>query len=254
MLGLIGGSGLGKFPGLVIERREVVRTPYGAPSAALVFGQLADSPVVFLARHGLGHTIPPHQINYRANLWALREAGVDQVLAIATVGGIHADLAPGVFAVPDQLIDYTWGREMTYAEYGSESTVAHLDFSNPYCPALRAHCQAALEAAGERFMPRGTYGVTQGPRLETPAEIERMARDGADMVGMTGMPESYLARELDLCYATIAASVNWAAGRAGLDEIRMDAIAAIQAGLVTRLPAILTGVIQQISGRGQVLT
>ena len=249
MLGIIGGSGLGKFPDLVIERREVVRTPYGAPSAALVFGRLAQEPVVFLARHGLGHTIPPHRINYRANLWALRAAGVDQVLAIATVGGIHADLAPGHFAVPDQLIDYTWGREMTYAEYGDESTVAHLDFSHPYCPTLRAHCLAALEAAGERFMARGTYGVTQGPRLETPAEIERMARDGADMVGMTGMPEAYLAHELGLCYATLAASVNWAAGRGGLDEIRMEAIAEIQAGLVTRMPTVLTGIIQGLGGK-----
>ncbi|MBM4189373.1 MAG: S-methyl-5'-thioinosine phosphorylase [Betaproteobacteria bacterium] len=246
MLGIIGGSGLGHFPDLVVERREVVRTPYGAPSAALVFGKLAQEAVVFLARHGLGHTIPPHRINYRANLWALREAGVEQVLAIATVGGIHADLAPGRFAVPDQLIDYTWGREMTYAEYGEESTVAHFDFSHPYCPTLRAHCLAALEAAGECFMARGTYGVTQGPRLETPAEIERMARDGADMVGMTGMPEAYLARELDLCYATLAASVNWAAGRNGSDEIHMGAIAEIQAGLVARMPNILTGIIQRL--------
>ncbi len=247
MLGIIGGSGLGKFPDLVIERREVARTPYGPPSAALVFGRLAEAPVVFLARHGLGHTIPPHRINYRANMWALRDAGVDQVLAIATVGGIHADLAPGCFAVPDQLIDYTWGREMTYAEYGDESTVAHLDFSHPYCPSLRAHCLATLEAAGERFMARGTYGVTQGPRLETPAEIERMARDGADMVGMTGMPEAYLARELDLCYATLAASVNWAAGRNGSDAIRMDAIAEIQAGLVARMPTVLTGIIRRLA-------
>jgi len=248
MLGIIGGSGLGRFPDLVIERREVVRTPYGAPSAALVFGQLAQEPVVFLARHGLGHTIPPHRINYRANLWALREVGVEQVLAIATVGGIHADLAPGHFAVPDQLIDYTWGREATFAEYGGDNPVTHLDFSRPYCPALRALCLTALEAAGEPFMARGTYGVTQGPRLETPAEIERMARDGADMVGMTGMPEAYLARELDLCYATLAASVNWAAGRNGSDQIRMESIAEIQAGLVARMPGILTGIIRGLGG------
>lgn len=249
MLGIIGGSGLERFPDLVIERREVVRSPYGPPSAALVFGRLAQEPVVFLARHGLGHTIPPHLINYRANLWALREAGVKQVLAIATVGGIHADLGPGCFAVPDQLIDYTWGREATYAEYGGDNPVVHIDFSSPYCPQLRAHCLAALEAAGERFMAHGTYGVTQGPRLETPAEIERMARDGADMVGMTGMPEAYLARELDLCYATLAVSVNWAAGRNGSDEIRMDAIAEIQAGLMARLPTVLSGVIRLLGGK-----
>jgi 5'-methylthioinosine phosphorylase len=247
MLGIIGGSGLAQFPGLTIERREVVRTPYGAPSAALVFGRLADAPVVFLARHGHGHTIPPHRINYRANLWALQQAGVDQVLAIATVGGIHADFLPGMFAVPDQLIDYTWGRETTYAEYGGDAPVVHLDFSHPYCPELRAQCLSALATVGERFLSTGTYGATQGPRLETPAEIERMARDGVDMVGMTGMPEAYLAHELGLCYATIAASVNWAAGRNGTDEISMDAIATVQTDLVARLPTVLAEIIRQVA-------
>lgn len=244
MLGIIGGSGLEHFPDLVIGRREVVRTPYGAPSAALVFGHLADAEVVFLARHGHGHTIPPHRINYRANLWALQQAGASQVLAIATVGGIHANFLPGMFAVPDQIIDYTWGRDMTYADYGGDAAVVHLDFSQPYCPILRAHCLEALEASGERFMPRGTYGATQGPRLETPAEIERMARDGVDMVGMTGMPEAYLARELGISYATLAASVNWAAGRNGEEAISMENIATVQADLVARLPTILSRVIK----------
>ncbi|TSA21605.1 MAG: S-methyl-5'-thioinosine phosphorylase [Betaproteobacteria bacterium] len=247
MLGIIGGSGLAQFPGLTIERREVVRTPYGAPSAALVFGRLADAPVVFLARHGHGHTLPPHRINYRANLWALQQAGVDQVLAIATVGGIHADFLPGMFAVPDQVIDYTWGREMTYAEYGGDAPVVHLDFSHPYCHELRAQCLSALATVGERFLPTGTYGATQGPRLETPAEVERMARDGVDMVGMTGMPEAYLAHELGLCYATIAASVNWAAGRNGQDAISMDAITTVQTDLVARLPTVLAEIIRQVA-------
>lgn len=243
-LGIVGGSGLTHFPGLEIERREVMRTPYGEPSAALNFGRLFDYPVVFLARHGFGHTIPPHLINYRANLWALREAGVEQVLAVATVGGIAADLPPGHFAVPDQLIDYTSGREETFANYHGNQPVAHLDYTQPYCEALRGHILAALAARNEAYLAGGTYGVTQGPRLETAAEIERMARDGCSMVGMTGMPEAYLAHELELCYATLAASVNWAAGRDGI--ITAEKIAAVQADLVARIPPLLAELVQRL--------
>ncbi|MFZ5484212.1 MAG: S-methyl-5'-thioinosine phosphorylase [Pseudomonadota bacterium] len=214
MLGIIGGSGLTQLRGLHITRREVVRTPYGLPSGALTFGELEGHPVVFLARHGHGHTVPPHLVNYRANLWALKAQGVSHVVSIATVGGIHPDLGPGKLAVPDQIIDYTHGRDTTFAEYGNGSPVTHLDFTWPYCQAMRLRCQEALKRVGEEFLPNGVYGCVQGPRLETKAEIDRMARDGCDMVGMTAMPESYLAMELGLCYAAIAASVNWAAGRA----------------------------------------
>lgn len=214
MLAIIGGSGLTQLPGLNITRREVVRTPYGMPSGALTVGELDGHPVIFLARHGYGHTIPPHLVNYRANMWALHAQKVSHVIAIATVGGIHPDLYPGRLVVPDQIIDYTYSRDSTFAEYGNQP-VTHQDFTWPYCEAMRQRCLSALREAGIDHMAGGTYGCVQGPRLETKAEVDRMARDGADMVGMTAMPEAYLARELDLCYASLGASVNWAAGREG---------------------------------------
>jgi 5'-methylthioadenosine phosphorylase len=212
MLAIIGGSGLTQLPGLHIKQREVVRTPYGMPSGALTFGELDGHPVVFLARHGYGHTIPPHLVNYRANIWALHAQKVSHVVSVATVGGITPELRPGRFAVPDQIIDYTHGRDTTFAEYGNQQ-VTHVDYTWPYCEATRRCCLSALSTVGEDAFESGTYGCVQGPRLETKAEIDRMARDGCDMVGMTGMPEAYLAREIGLCYAAIAASVNWAAGR-----------------------------------------
>ena len=212
MLAIIGGSGLTKLPGLSITHRQVLRTPYGEPSSALTFGNLDGHPVVFLARHGYGRTIPPHRVNYRANIWALDSEKVTHVVSVATVGGIHADQTPGRFSVPDQIIDYTHGRETTFAEYNG-SQVAHLDFTWPYCEDMRQRCMQALARAGEDYLSTGVYAAVQGPRLETKAEIERLARDGADMVGMTGMPEAYLAREIGLCYAAVTVSVNWAAGR-----------------------------------------
>lgn len=213
MLAIIGGSGLTQLPGLHINHRQVVRTPYGMPSGALTFGELDGHSILFLARHGYGHTVPPHLVNYRANLWALHAQKVTHVVSVATVGGIHPELGPGRLAVPDQIIDYSHGRETTYAEYGNGDQVTHVDFTWPYCEEMRRRCMRALTEAGEEFMAAGTYGCVQGPRLETKAEIERMARDGVDMVGMTGMPEAYLAKELGICYAAVAASVNWAAGR-----------------------------------------
>jgi 5'-methylthioadenosine phosphorylase len=168
--------------------------------------------VLFIARHGYGHTIPPHEVNYRANLWALREEGVTRVVSVASVGGIRADLGPGVLALPDQIIDYTYGRRMTYHERSGEP-VRHIDFTHPYCERLRAALREAASRANEAVVDGGVYAATQGPRLETAAEIERLARDGADMVGMTGMPEAALARELDLSYAAIAVVANHAAGR-----------------------------------------
>lgn len=239
MLAIIGGSALANLSGLQNKRLEVVRTPYGEPSSALTCGELDGYPVVFMARHGYGHTIPPHRINYRANLWALREQEVKEVVALATVGAIHPTFLPGHFALPDQLIDYTYGREFTYYEYDGLQ-VEHLDFTQPYCAMLRAKCAQALTACGEDFMPRGTYATTQGPRLETAAEVERMARDGADMVGMTGMPEAYLARELGLCYAPIAISVNWAAGRGDSEaSISMEQMSKTQETAMYRLNRVL---------------
>lgn len=212
MLAIIGGSGLTQLASLGGLRREVVRTPYGEPSGAITFGELCGKPVLFLARHGYGHTIPPHEINYRANLWALRECGASAVLAVASVGSIRADLTPGGIVIPDQIIDYTWGRKSTYHE-GADCTVTHIDFTEPFDRSLRTRLIAAAAAVGVAASDRGVYAATQGPRLETAAEINRFEGDGADLVGMTAMPEAALARELDLPYAAINVVANYAAGR-----------------------------------------
>jgi len=211
-LGIIGGSGLARLEALQIDHQEVVDTPYGSPSAALTFGQLNDSPVIFLPRHGAAHSIPPHCVNYRANLWAMKKAGVGRVVGVAAVGGITPGMAPGSLCVPDQIIDYTWGRQHTLYE-GSPDGVTHIDFTTPYCETLRKELLHVAEQSRLVVSDGGTYAATQGPRLETAAEIRRLERDGCDVVGMTGMPEASLARELGLCYAGLALSVNWAAGK-----------------------------------------
>jgi 5'-deoxy-5'-methylthioadenosine phosphorylase len=211
-LAIIGGTGLTSLQNLEIVRRETRHTPYGEPSGALTYGAIGGNEVVFLARHGDAHTIAPHRVNYRANLWALKEAGAGRIISVCAVGGISKDMPPRALAIPDQIIDYTWSREHTFFEMGL-SHVTHIDFTYPYCEELRGILIAAAAMAGVEVIPRGTYGATQGPRLETIAEIDRMERDGCDMVGMTGMPEAALARELDLCYAHCAVSANWAAGR-----------------------------------------
>lgn len=221
-LAIIGGTGLTSLEGLQIIRREMVNTPYGAPSGPVLHGDYCGKQVIFLARHGYGHTIPPHEVNYRANLWALKDLGIEQVIAGAAVGGIASNLAPGVIAFPDQILDYTWGREQTFFQKDL-SHVTHIDFTLPYCEALRAQLMQAATNAKLEFVANGTYGATQGPRLETAAEINRLERDGCTMVGMTGMPEAALARELDLCYASCAMSANWAAGR-GEGEITIEEI------------------------------
>ncbi|MBI5329352.1 MAG: S-methyl-5'-thioinosine phosphorylase [Betaproteobacteria bacterium] len=239
MLGIIGGSGLTKLPGLSVTHRQVVRTPFGEPSGPLTIGSLDGHSVVFLARHGYGHTIPPHLVNYRANIWAMQRHGVTHVVSVATVGGIHPQLAPGRICVPDQIIDYTHGRETTWAEYNGKP-VTHLDFTWPYCAEMRGRCLEALGHAGESPLDGGVYAATQGPRLETKAEVERLARDGADMVGMTGMPEAYLAREAELCYAAIAVSVNWAAGRGdSAAGISPEGIEQTMGDMATRIRVVL---------------
>jgi 5'-methylthioadenosine phosphorylase len=210
MIAIIGGSGLTQLANLQITHRQIVRTPYGEPSGPLTFGIIGHTKVVFLARHGYGHTLAPHEINYRANLWALHASGATHV--ICTVGGIAPALGAGSIAIPDQIIDYTWGRTSTYFE-GAEQPVTHIDFTYPYNEALRQAAIAAAREAGVPVVASGTYAATQGPRLETKAEIDRLERDGATMVGMTGMPEAALARELALPYAHVAVVVNPAAGR-----------------------------------------
>ena len=212
MLAVIGGSGLSKLSVLGEPRNVPVRTPYGDPSGPLTVGKIRGRPVVFLARHGGEHTIPPHEINYCANLWALKEQQPAGVLSVATVGSIRADLRPGSLLLPDQILDYTWGRRSTFFE-GEGAKVTHIDFTEPYSGAMRKRIAAAVQSCGEKIFDGGVYATTQGPRLETAAEIDRLERDGADVVGMTGMPEAALARELGLEYAAIAVIINPAAGR-----------------------------------------
>lgn len=212
MLGIIGGTGLTKLANLNITRRQLIRTPYGEPSGPLTFGEICGHTVVFLPRHGSGHTIPPHLVNYHANLWAMNAEGVRSIVSIATVGGIRPDLQPGTIVLPDQIIDYTHGRRTTYYD-GIDLPIKHIDFTEPYCPNMRDLCKRAAAKAGESLIDGGVYAAVQGPRLETAAEINRLERDGATMVGMTGMPEAALARELDISYAALCPVANYAAGR-----------------------------------------
>lgn len=223
-LAVIGGTGLSKMVDLTEVHKRVIKTPYGEPSSALTFGQLNGVEIVFMARHGYGHTIPPHRINYRANIWALKEAGVSDIIAVAAVGGINRTMSPGSLVLPDQLIDYTWGRPSTYFEDDLEH-VTHIDFSQPYAKSLRSNIAQAMQQAKLPMLDKATYACTQGPRLETAAEIIKLERDGCDLVGMTGMPEAALARELKLNYACCALVVNWAAGLEG-DEICLKQIEA----------------------------
>ena len=239
MLAILGGSGFNPLANMDVTRRRVVRTPYGKPSGALAFGTLRGRKVVFLPRHGPGHTIPPHAVNYRANIWALHAQKVKDVVSVASVGGIRADLGPGTLAVPDQIIDYTHGRSSTFVTRG-DRPVTHIDFTRPYCEAMRQRLLKAARAAGEALVAEGTYAATQGPRLETAAEIGRLERDGAHLVGMTGMPEAALAREIGLCYAAIAVVVNHAAGRGASEHgIRLEDIRLVSERAMERVSAIL---------------
>ena len=239
MLAVIGGSGLSQLAELEDAHRKAVRTPYGEPSGPLTFGRIRGREIVFLARHGYGHTIAPHEVNYRANLWALKQEKVDGAVSVASVGGIRGDLGPGTLVLPHQILDYTWGRRSTFFE-GLDAPVTHVDFTEPYSAALRARILAAAAACGERVLDGGVYATTQGPRLETAAEIDRLERDGADMVGMTGMPEAALARELGLEYAAIGVVANFAAGRGdSAHAISLERIETVLGGAMARVRRII---------------
>ena len=232
-LAVIGGTGVYRLAALENVESRHFDTPYGAPSGPLRIGRLGEARVAFLARHGEGHALPPHRVNYRANLHALKQAGVRRVLALNTVGGITEAYGPRVLACPDQMIDYTWGRESSF--WDGEGEALHVDFGHPYSPIFRHKVLAAARVTGARVVDGGCYGATQGPRLETNAEIARMRRDGCDLVGMTGMPEAGLARELGLDYACLAIVANWAAGCGDAAEITLaevlENVAAASAGL-----------------------
>ena len=210
-LAIIGGTGLDDLDGLELVREHRVETPFGATSRPVQEGRLGDEPVFFLQRHGSPQAIPPHLINYRANIWALHSLGVGGILAINTVGGISEAMRTGRLLIPDQIIDYSWGREHTFDD-GVDGSLMHVDFTEPYDRDLRMALLKAADDAQIAHEPSGVYGVTQGPRLETAAEVARMARDGCDVVGMTGMPEAALARELAVPFASICMVVNPAAG------------------------------------------
>jgi 5'-methylthioadenosine phosphorylase len=244
MLAIIGGTGLTQLSNLEITHRQVMRTPYGEPSGALTFGIINQHEVMFIARHGYGHTIPPHLVNYRANMWALQDQGAERVVSVASVGGIRPDLLPGMIVVPDQLLDYTHGRANTYFD-GREKPVTHIDFTHPYCLTMRGQILDAARQAHEKFVDGGVYAASQGPRLETAAEINRFERDGADMVGMTGMPEAALAKELGLSYAAIAVVVNHAAGRGdSRDAIQLEAISAVAQPALARVRKVLERLVE----------
>jgi len=245
-LAVIGGTGVYKLAELEGVESHLPQTRYGLPSGPVRVGTLAGKRVAFLARHGEGHSVPPHRINYRANMAALQMLGATRVLALNTVGGITPDCGPRALVCPDQLIDYTWGRVSTICEEDG-SDVLHVDFGDPYTATLRAQVLDAARRAGVAVVEGGCYGATQGPRLETKAEIARMRRDGCDLVGMTGMPEAGLARELGLDYACLGIVANWAAGAGPepdevitLDDVLANVDAAT-AGVSRVLAAVLAG-------------
>jgi 5'-methylthioinosine phosphorylase len=214
---VIGGSGLYSLgDDFVEESKNIVKTPYGTSSADIIRGSWQKQPVVFLARHGKSHRIPPHKINYQANLYALKQQGVTHVIAVNAVGGISPNYGPKTIVLPDQIIDYSWGRAHSFsgADSGAicRDEVQHIDFTYPYSSSLRAMIVESGNEANLKFQSSGVYGCTNGPRLETKAEIIKMSRDGCDMIGMTGMPEASLAREIGIEYASIALVVNWCAG------------------------------------------
>lgn len=211
-IGIIGGSGIYNIPGIVIKEHQKIITPFGDASADYTIGEYFDREIVFLPRHGLKHQFPPHKINYRANIWGFKELGVERILSISAVGGINLDLKPGMFVIPDQIVDMTSKRESTFYD---SAEVVHIDFTEPFCPELRSYVLKAGEKVGIELHKSGTYVCVEGPRLETKAEIRIYKNMGIDIVGMTVMPEATLAREAELCFACISIVTNYAAGVTG---------------------------------------
>ncbi len=241
-LAVIGGSGWYALPGFALAESRSIQTPYGATSAPVRIGNLYGKTVAFLARHGEGHNLPPHKVNYRANLFALNTLEPSSVLAVNTTGGITPMCPPRALVVPDQIIDYTCGRASTY--WDGEGEMLHAEFGEPYSARLRNALLAAGEKSGVELVDGGTYGATNGPRFETRAEIARMRRDGCDLVGMTGMPEAALARELAMDYACISPVANWAAGAGDVATITLEDVFANLAAANAKLPTLLQALLE----------
>ena len=239
---IIGGSGLQSLSSLRSTMEHGQETPYGRTSTVVSSGLIGDKTAYFLPRHGVNHTIPPHLINYQANLWALKELGVEKIVSVASVGGIQERFRPGLLVVPHQIIDYTWGRQCTYS--GDSAPVKHVDFTHPFSKTLRIDLLAAADRCDQDLIDGGVYAATQGPRLESAAEIDRIERDGGNLVGMTGMPEAALARELDLEYAIVAVVVNRAAGRGeSRNGIPLSEITAVSIDAMVKVESILVDLI-----------
>ena len=244
-IAIIGGSGLTSLSGVKISETRKVDTPYGSPSSALTFGRFGEKEIVFLPRHGNPHTIPPHKINYRANIYALKENDVENIIAINAVGGITSEMYPGRIVIPEQIIDFTYGRNQTFYE-DDLADLTHIDFTDPYSISLREQLAAASLTSDLNIFVGGVYAATQGPRLETAAEIRKIEKDGCDIVGMTGMPEATLAREMNINYACISLVVIWAAGKSD-EEITMEMIESNLKNGMDKIKTILVKTIKQIS-------
>ncbi len=241
-IGVIGGSGFYEF--LDDAQRVAVQTPFGDPSDDLVIGELDGRQVAFVARHGQGHRFPPHRVNYRANLWALRSVGVRQVLAPCAVGSLRPELGPGTLVVPDQVVDRTWGRDHTV--YGEVGPVVHVSFADPYCPRGRQVATARIQAAGLPLAESGTLVVINGPRFSSRAESLWHQAAGWSVVGMTGMPEAAIARELAMCFTTIALVTDHDAGVEGDDGVTHAEVLEVFAKNIAGLKSVLTEVIGQL--------
>lgn len=235
-LGVIGGSGLYALAGLEDIREEIIDTPWGPPSGPLVHGRLAGLDIVFLARHGAGHTIPPHAINYRANIDALKRAGVTDVVSISACGSFREELAPGVFVIVDQFIDRTTGRE---ASFFGPGCVAHVSMADPVCPALADALEAACRAVDARYKRGGTYVCMNGPQFSSRAESLSYRAMGADVIGMTNLPEAKLAREAELPYATLAMVTDYDCWRDAEPHVEVSNVLAVMAENTARARALL---------------
>jgi 5'-methylthioadenosine phosphorylase len=243
-VGVIGGSGLYQIPDLIIKEYKQLTTPFGAPSDTYMLGELSGREVVFLPRHGFKHHIPPHRINYRANIWGFKELGVERIISISAAGGIEFDIRPGMIIIPDQIIDMTNGRKSTF--YNGDEVV-HIDFTEPYCPELRESLFRGGENSGTELRNSGIYLCTNGPRLETRAEIKMFSNMGVAIVGMTAMPEAALARETEICLAGVVVVTNYAAGIAKKMLTTTEVIETMREA-TTRIGNLLLGTFHLIPG------